>query len=100
LPSPSEYTPYHPKAPLSPHDAFNTLPYTTDPVETTPYHIFSGFFSQEMLGKIVENSNKYAKARGAGETRNQRGEGRSWSSLTVDELRVWFGITLLMGVTV
>jgi hypothetical protein len=94
------YTPYRPQPPLAPHAGFNTLPYATDPIETTPYTIFSGFFSNVMLEKIVKNTNAYANEHCAQETRQQRGEGRSWTALTVDELRVWFGIAFLMGVTV
>jgi hypothetical protein len=94
------YTPYRPQPPLTPHAAFNTLPYTTDPIETTPYTIFSSFFSSTMLEKIVTNTNAYADIHGAQKTRQQRGEGRSWTAITINELRVWFGITILMGVTV
>jgi hypothetical protein len=57
------------------------------------------FWSGEMLKRITQNTNIYAKLQGAEHTRNGKGQGHSWKELTVDELKIWLGITILMGVT-
>jgi hypothetical protein len=99
-PPPTGYQALVPRYDL--HEAYNTLPTNPSKLEGfdfTPVSVFRLFWSGEMLETITRNTNIYAKLQGAEHTRNGKGQGRSWKELTVDELKIWLGITILMGVT-
>jgi hypothetical protein len=74
-------------------------PSKLDGFDVTPVSVFRLFWSGEMLERMRRNSNIYAKLQGAERTRNRKGQARSWKEMTVDELKIWLGITILMGVT-
>lgn len=66
---------------------------------------FSLFFPKEVIRRIVDNTNLYALEKGAriktrdGLQPDEDGRtGRYWYPLTSNEFRIWFGITMLMGV--
>ncbi|CAG8649783.1 10092_t:CDS:2 [Dentiscutata heterogama] len=53
------------------------------------YGLIGLFFSQSILIKILTNTNEYAKAGIVGHV---------WLSLILDELKIWLGIVIYMGV--
>ena len=63
----------------------------------SPLQLFSLFFTEYILGDIVEQTNLYAQKCMAKPPR--RGEAHlPWSALTVPELRTWIGLIFAMGV--
>ncbi|CAG8693789.1 7054_t:CDS:1, partial [Cetraspora pellucida] len=58
----------------------------------SPYGLIRLFFSQIILTTILINTNEYAQFKNAGVI------GRSWLPLTLDELKIWLGIVIYMGV--
>jgi hypothetical protein len=96
---PDDYVPLKPQFP--PHDAYNILPrsLTEDPFELTPDAIFALFFTKELMEMIVRNTNLYAIYQGAAKTQGKAGQGRSWTPMILEDLKVWLGISILMGVT-
>ncbi|CAG8637966.1 14876_t:CDS:2 [Cetraspora pellucida] len=58
----------------------------------TPYRLIRLFFSQTILNTILTNTNEYMQSKNAGIAEH------SWSSLTLDELKIWLGIIIYMGV--
>ena len=58
---------------------------------SSPYSIFSMFFSYEQINTIVQNTNKYACLKGAG-------EGRKWVELIVGEFKIWLAILIYAGI--
>ena len=84
--------------PTSPHDAYNILPAHlrhSDHVE--PVDILSLFLTKSLLQTMAANTNAYA-AKQLEESR-QSGEsgGRKWEEVTPEELGLWLGIVLYMG---
>ena len=62
--------------------------------ELSPLTIFTLFFSDPVLTDLADNTNAYAASKGAG-----TGEGsRQWVKTTPDELRIFLGIIVYMGV--
>ena len=59
-------------------------------VSTTPFEIFSAFFTPQHLEIIVDNSNAYALQK----------VGRKWKSITVIELQVFLALVIMMGLYV
>src|SRR4051812_20898175 len=93
----SEFLPFHHIYNL--HEASPTLPRDLNSIENlTPYLIFCLFFPQNQLQTIDTNTNKYAAVHGAKQGTNQKGEGRNWVSLTIEELRVWLALVIYMGI--
>ena len=81
------------------HEASPTLPHELSFIENpTPFLIFSLFFPQSQLETIVLNTNIYAAVCGAKQGTNQKGEGRNWTSLTVEELKIWLALVIYMGI--
>lgn len=85
--------------PTSPHDAYNTLPTHirhSDHIE--PVDILSLFLTKSLLQTMAANTNAYA-AKQLEESR-QSGEsgGRKWEEVAPEELGLWLGIVLYMGV--
>ena len=85
--------------PTSPHGAYNMLPAHlrhSDHVE--PVDILSLFLTKSLLQTMAANTNAYA-AKQLEESR-QSGEsgGRKWEEVTPEELSLWLGIVLYMGV--
>ncbi len=60
--------------------------------------IFSLFFSQSQLQEIVKNMNIYAAVHGAKQETNQKGEGRNWVNLTIEELKIWLALVIYMEI--
>jgi hypothetical protein len=58
---------------------------------STPFKYFQLFFSDRILLDIVDATNEYARQKDAG-------EGRKWTPLTAQELRIWLGIQIYMGI--
>jgi hypothetical protein len=57
-----------------------------------PVHIFGLFLTPELLRTIKDNTNAYER------TNSTESTGRVWKELTLDELRIWLGIVIYMGV--
>jgi hypothetical protein len=95
---PINFTPVQPRFPE--HEAYNTLPQrlTNDAFALTPDAVFELFFSDDVLQRITTNTNIYAAQKGATKTMRHKGDGRSWTPMTVDYLKMWLSITILMGV--
>lgn len=75
---------------LLPHEPESLVPAD---VELTPIGFFSLFWTDEILGSIVEATNAYAKLKQ--ETRSSK-----WSHpVTITELRKFLGVTIMMGIT-
>jgi hypothetical protein len=74
-------------------------PFTGDPEELFPINSFSHFFGADVLQRITEHTNVFASMKGAQKTSALPGEGRSWDQMTSNELRVWLGSTIIMGIT-
>ena len=67
-----------------------------NPREATPLQYFQLFMTDELLGIILENTNKYATKRQA--EKDVRRE-RSWSEpLTMPELKAYLGMNILFGI--
>lgn len=62
--------------------------------ELSPLTLFSLFFSDTVLADLAKNTNAYAMSNGAGATENAR----QWTKTTEDELRIFLGIIVYMGV--
>ena len=62
------------------------------PVPPSPLGVFQLFFSEELLGEIVSQSNRYAKQVLEEEAYSQ------WDAIIVEELKAFIGFCLLMGV--
>jgi hypothetical protein len=77
----------------SPHKAYNTLPHSVVGLYAVePMHIFGLFLTPELLRTIKDNTNAYER------TKSTESTGRVWKELTLDELRIWLGIVIYMGV--
>ncbi|CAG8846478.1 30879_t:CDS:1, partial [Racocetra persica] len=79
LPSPSSFNIFQHLRPT--HEFTLNLPTKYEFALSSPYLIFSLFFSSEQISTIVQNTNEYAYIKGAG-------EGRRWEKLTVGELKI------------
>ena len=73
------------------HEFTLNLPTKYEFALSSPYLIFSLFFSFEQISTIVQNTNEYAYIKGAG-------EGRRWEKLTVGELKIWLAILIYTGI--
>ena len=64
----------------------------TVPIPDAPLDVFELFFSHDLQEMIVYESNRY--------TRQVMGEERyrSWKKITVEELKAFFGFSILMGI--
>jgi len=99
LPKAPLFSPYHHPFPL--HHAYNTFPaslLSQDVID--PRHIMDLFLPARFLTLLVQNKNNYAAQKQSENAANRKGEGRarSWSLVSVPELRVWFGIIIYMEV--
>jgi len=95
LPAPPEFTPLA-QGEVTEGRALVQAPLTTQSNPHTPLNhalafYFRQFFNACILSVIVENTNLYAVAMGAG-------AGRAWHPLTVPELEIWIGMVIYMGV--
>jgi len=86
-----------PMAPTTPpHRANNTLPphtHNLDGVE--PVDILRLFITTPLLQEMAVNTNAYAQQKMTDTTEDV---GRKWKEVTPEELGVWLGITIYMGV--
>lgn len=77
-----------------------------------PYALFSLFFTDKIFAELAANTNKYAegkikpKSRVGGKKTRQQGksvferrgqQSRKWVPTLAGELKVWFGLTIKMG---
>jgi hypothetical protein len=75
------------------HKAYNSLPHSVVGLYAVePMHIFGLFLTPELLKTIKDNTNAYE------ETKRTEFSGRAWKELTLDELRIWLGIVIYLGV--
>ena len=75
----------------------NILPFTqsygpTTPPSSDPCKIFLQFFTDELLGYIVNESNRYAVQSMSDE------QAMKWNDITIEELKAYFGFCILMGI--
>jgi hypothetical protein len=90
LPILPDFTPFVRDVPY--HQGFARLPQALPGRDTILHGLIGLFFSQHILATIVINTNEYAQSKNAGIG------GREWTELTLDELKIWMGILLYMGV--
>ncbi|CAG8555008.1 2476_t:CDS:2 [Dentiscutata heterogama] len=70
---------------------YTTLPYELQLGIILPLSLFQLFFTNEQLCLIVENTNIYKQVKG-------RVGGQVWNLLTLNELKIWLGLIIYMGV--
>ena len=58
----------------------------------SPYSLFALFFSDDLLALLSSNTNKYAKAKNAGQS------GREWHETTISDIKIFLAILIYMGV--
>lgn len=56
------------------------------------YSLFALFFSDDLIGLLSSNTNKYAKAKNAGQS------GREWYETTTSDIKIFLAILIYMGV--
>ena len=76
---------------LHPHTITSRVGPTTD-IPESPIDVFELFFSEDLQEAIVKESNRYAKEVMGDE------KYKSWTPITVEELKAFFGFSILMGV--
>nr|XP_034194964.1 piggyBac transposable element-derived protein 4-like [Osmia lignaria] len=64
---------------------------------TEPLHFFNSFFTDELIRKIVEETNRYANHMIQGKHLEKRSTWHTWTNVTPKEMRAFLGIILLMG---
>ncbi|CAG8456376.1 12241_t:CDS:2 [Dentiscutata heterogama] len=89
LPSPPFFSTFQHLKPM--HEFTLHLPTRYESSLSSPYLLFSTFFSSEQLSVIVQNTNKYAYLKGAG-------AGRKWKDLTIGEFKIWLAILIYTGI--
>ena len=77
------------------HDLIPCIPKNIDPSD--PLALFDLFIPSDMYETIATNTNKYATLKGAS-TERVDSHHRAWYSTSADEIRVFFGILLYIGV--
>ena len=60
--------------------------------------IFFEFFSPPLINTIVAETNKFADARFSTPTCSAQGHTARWKEVTVDEIKGFFSLCLLMGI--
>lgn len=58
----------------------------------SPYSLFALFFSDDLIALLSSNTNKYAKAKNAGQS------GREWHETTTSDIKIFLAILIYMGV--
>lgn len=58
----------------------------------SPYSLFALFFSDDLIALLSSNTNKYAKAKNAGQF------GREWHETTTSDIKIFLAILIYMGV--
>jgi len=89
LPIPPPFNTFQHSRPM--HGFILNAPTRNENFLSSPYSIFSMFFSYEQINTIVQNTNKYACLKGAG-------EGRKWVELIVGEFKIWLAILIYAGI--
>nr|XP_034194934.1 piggyBac transposable element-derived protein 4-like [Osmia lignaria] len=64
---------------------------------TEPLHFFNSFFTDELIRKIVEETNRYANHMIQGKHLEKWSTWHTWTNVTRKEMRAFLGIILLMG---
>lgn len=64
----------------------------TQNISSSPLDVFDPIFSPDLMGKIVKESNNYAKSAMSDEKYDK------WLEITVDELKAFLGFSVLMGI--
>ncbi|RHZ77644.1 hypothetical protein Glove_174g32 [Diversispora epigaea] len=80
---------FHHSRPL--HKFTLNLPNEHQIFSLSPYLIFSLFFSFEQINTIVQNTNKYAYLKSAGEK-------YKWEKLTISEFEIWLAILIYASI--
>ncbi|XP_020297799.1 piggyBac transposable element-derived protein 4-like, partial [Pseudomyrmex gracilis] len=62
-----------------------------------PLDFFNSFFTEELIKKIVEETNRYANDTIQRKHVKKRSTWRTWTNVTLKEMRAFLGIILLMG---
>jgi hypothetical protein len=76
----------------SSNKAYNILPHSVVRLDALePMHIFGVFLTPKFL-RTIKDTNAYE------ETKRTQSSGRAWKELTLDELRIWLGIVIYLGV--
>lgn len=87
---------FHPIQHLVPlHDARNTLPLSitsSDIIE--PNDIIKLFLTDELISIMTHNTNLYVEAKSAGVAPGMR----DWQPVAQEELRIWIGMIIYMGI--
>ncbi|CAG8615282.1 16971_t:CDS:2 [Cetraspora pellucida] len=73
------------------HKGYATLPHELQLGIVSPLSLFRLFFTNEQLQLMVENTNTYEQVKG-------REGGQVWNPLTLNELKIWLGLIIYMGV--
>ena len=86
------YTPFQPEEPLQLATAL--LP-PTFPQNAYPFDYFSLFFTPDIFKQITTNTNRYASLQ---RMQVQQERAREWTELSAEELHVFIGAIIYMGV--
>lgn len=88
--------PYVPLGPRIEHVGQSLLPFPNS--EATELKIFELFWDQVVVSVVVEGTNAYAEAKGAGKrTHDGVAFQRPWKKVTDAEIRVFFALLIYMG---
>jgi hypothetical protein len=56
----------------------------------SPYSLFALFFSDDLIALLSSNTNKYAKAKNAGQS------GREWHETTISDIKIFLAILICL----
>ena len=72
------------------------LPHNVDPGDA--YGIFKLFFTDELLDKLVDFTNRYAELHPTPEDKQPKGRPRAWKPVCKLELHAYFAVLIHMGI--
>ena len=87
--------PYTPLGPRIEHVGQSILPFNSS--EASDLKVFELFWDREIVNVLVEGTNAYAEAKGAGKEIPGGGTRRPWRKVTDAEIRVFFALLIYMG---
>ena len=68
----------------------SNVPYSDD---TTAVDLFCSYFTEEVWALLVTETNCYAQT-----NRSSKPKARAWTNVTVEELKAFIGLLIIMGV--
>ena len=68
----------------------SNVPYSDD---TTAVDLFCSYFTEEVWALLVTETNRYAKS-----NRSSKPKARAWTDITVEEMKAFIGLLIIMGV--